>query len=74
MHLTCKNTIVKRFGQHFLDIKNKLDTTVARHYNGHGVQSDPPFQIHVLEYIHRDPETQQGATILDERKKYGWPD
>ncbi len=64
-----KNSIVKRFGTHFNDIKQNHDTTVARHYNKHGAILDPPFQIHVLEYIHRHPDTQQGATILDEREK-----
>ena len=64
-----KNSIVKRFGHHWNDIQNNRDTTVARHFNYHGANVDPPFQIHVLEYIHRNPETQQGATILDEREK-----
>ncbi len=64
-----KNTIVKRFGHHFYDIQAKNDTTVARHFNDHGVNKDPPFQIHVLEYIHRNPETQEGASILDQREK-----
>ncbi len=64
-----KNTIVKRFGTHFYDIEHGLDTTVARHFNDHGVTTDPPFQIHVLEFIHRNPETREGATILDEHEK-----
>ncbi len=64
-----KNTIVKRFGTHFYDIENKADTTVARHFNDHGVTKDPPFKIHVLEFIHRDPSTKEGAAILDEREK-----
>ena len=64
-----KNTIVKRFGHHLYDIQINNDTTVARHFNQHGINTDPPFQIHVLEYIHRNPETQQGASILDQREK-----
>ncbi len=64
-----KNTIVKRFGQHFYDIEKKHDTTVARHFNDHGVTKDPPFQIHVLEFIHRNPATKEGADILDEHEK-----
>ncbi len=63
-----KNTIVKRFGTHFYDIK-KSYTTVARHFNDHGVTKDPAFQIHVLEFIHRNPTTTEGATILDEHEK-----
>ena len=64
-----KNTIVRRFGTHWYDIEQKHDTTVARHFNDHGVTTDPPFQIHVLEFIHRNPETREGATILDEHEK-----
>ncbi len=64
-----KNTIVRRFGTHFNDIEKKHDTTVARHFNDHGITKDPPFQIHVLEFIHRNPETREGATILDEHEK-----
>ena len=64
-----KNTIVKRFGTHWNDIEKKHDTTVARHFNDHGFTTDPPFQIHVLEFIHRNPESREGATILDEHEK-----
>ncbi len=64
-----KNTIVKRFGTHFYDIEKKHDTTVARHFNDHGVTKDLPFQIHVLEFIHRNPATKEGAEILDEHEK-----
>ena len=64
-----KNTIVKRFGTHYYDIGKKHDTAVARHFNDHGVTKDPPFQIHVLELIHRNPATNEGATILDEHEK-----
>ncbi len=35
----------------------------------HGVTKDPPFQIHVLEFIHRNPATKEGAEILDEHEK-----
>ncbi len=48
--------------------KKNIDTTVARHFNDHGVIKDPPFQIHVLEFIHRNPETREGAAIIDEHE------
>ena len=54
-----KNTIVKRFGTHFYNIEKKHDSMVARHFNDHGFTKDPPLQIHVLEFIHRNRATNE---------------
>ena len=65
-----KNSIVKRFSTHLYDIEHGLDTTVAKHFNDHGVSTDKyKFQIYVLELINRNPETREGAKTLAEQEK-----
>ena len=46
-----KNRIIDRFQGHLFDIKNNLNTTVARHFGGHNDRTDPNMTIHILEYI-----------------------
>ena len=40
-----KNRIIDRFQGHLFDIKNNLNTTVARHFESHNDRTDPNMTI-----------------------------
>ena len=69
-----KNRIIDRFQGHLFDIKNNLNTTVARHFGSHNDKIDPNMTIHIsslrdnreLVLIHRlNTLIPNGLNILD---------
>ena len=76
MLVKLKNRIIDRFQGHLFDIKNNLNTTVARHFGSHIDRTDPNMTIHILEYIRlpKDylghPHSETIGNCLDSQTKH----
>ena len=63
-----KNRIIDRFKGHLFDIKNNLNTTVARHFGSHSDILDPNMTIHILEYIRLPKDLPRSSSLRDNRE------
>ena len=63
-----KNRIIDRFQGHLFDIKNNLNTTVARHFGSHNDRTDPNMTIHILEYIRLPKDLPRSSSLRDNRE------
>ena len=63
-----KNRIIDRFQDHLFDIKNNLNTTVARHFGSHSDILDPNMTIHILEYIRLPKDLPRSSSLRDNRE------
>ena len=63
-----KNRIIDRFQGHLFDIKNNLNTTVARHFASHNDRIDPNMTIYILEYIRLPKDLPRSSSPRDNRE------
>ena len=63
-----KNRIIDRFQGHLFDIKNNLNTTVARHFGSHSDILDPNMTIHIHEYIRLPKDLPRSSSLRDNRE------
>ena len=63
-----KNRIIDRFQGHLFDIKNNLNSTVARHFGSHNDRTDPNMTIHILEYIRLPKDLPRSSSLRDNRE------
>ena len=63
-----KNRILDRFQGHLFDIKNNLNTTVARHFGSHNERADPNMTIHILEYMRLPKDLPRSSSLRDNRE------
>ena len=61
-----KNRTLNRFQGHFSTIRNH-NTTVAMHFVNHGEAYNPPFTIHILEYIKVSKHIQRSESLRHKR-------
>ena len=63
-----------RFHGHLFDIKNNLNTTVARHFGSCNDRTDPNMTIHILEYIRLPKDLPRSSSLRDNRNCSGFTD
>ena len=54
-----KNKILVRINQHYSTIRNKVETPVSRHFNGHQCKEPYPVRIFILSQISNDADDGQ---------------
>ncbi len=64
-----KNRKMDRFNNHISDIRNSKDTTVARHMASHGITTNPPICISILEFINASPKSDLAQKLRNKWEK-----
>ncbi len=64
-----KNRIMDRFRNHLSDIRTSKDTTMARHMASHGITTNPPICISILEFINASPDSEIAQNLRNKWEK-----
>jgi len=65
-----KNRLIDRFGKHFYHITSKNKTTpIGRHFCQKDHEGLSDIEIHIVDFIHCDPESNAAASLRDKIEK-----
>ena len=65
-----KNKILQRINQHYISIKNKVDTPVSRHINSCSFKGFYPIRIYILTLIREDADSIEGTEMRNKWENY----
>ena len=54
-----------RVNSHRTDIRHRKETPISRHMRTHGIVSEYPFRINILQLINAKPRSQKGQELRD---------